>query len=258
MMRAILCTRPAWERATEIGSYWYEQLLYPIAKEEGIKVIDLYKSDAQRQFFRERIRDEDPIFVCGIGHGSDTKYTGWYNDILLDADNQMDWIIMSGRSGSFLSCRFGNSGERFVENGMKGFRGYVEDFVFLACETNDGCAEPFMRSHIIYDFTLARGKTHGEAFEEAKKSWNDAIANSNITSARFLIHDRDADRFYGDPNYAPFYKPPAPPTFKCYWCGKEYNDLDELLKHVCADHCRKPMPCILPRWLRHWLKCPLQ
>jgi hypothetical protein len=255
--RPALYTRPSFETATRVAGYWFEQLVFPIAKEQNIEIIDLYYSDAVKQNFRKALIERDPIFVGGVGHGSEKNYTGWYYDILLNRDDQMDWMLMEERSGSFLSCKFGLAGETFVEHGMRGFRGYTDYFVFMVSGGNDGAAEPFMRCHMIYDFNILRGMKQGEAHEIALREWDKEIAGADITSARFLIQDRDADKFFGDPDYAPFYRPPEPQVFKCYWCSNEYTNLDELLKHVCEAHCAKPRPCILPKWIRQFVGCPL-
>lgn len=261
--RKLLCVRPDYETATHVMSVYYKQFILDTAPSFNVDVIDLWKDRSDQKTFREMLDRGDPILVCGVGHGSETKWTGWYGSTLLERGNWFDGERMKGRVGSFLSCKFGQSAPWFVEQGMRAFMGYADLFIFAVSGPDDGAARPFAESHMTFEFELLRGKSVKEAYDAQTEMYNKYIATADPFSVRYLIHDRDCRILEGDWEFRPFPAappPPPPPKYQCPKCDFATDDPDEFIAHVCGAHCPKPeppKPCWLPKFIRKWLGCPL-
>lgn len=256
--RIVVC-RPNFEQATQWGAYWFGALTLQAAIDAGLDVKDLYQNDAHKAMFDGAVSGDPHTFVTGIGHGNETTFTGQDYDELLVSGRQNDAALMAGKSGSFLSCVFGQAGDYFTQQGMKAFFGYIETFYFMAQDYPNAAATPFFKSHCAFDLAILAGKSFSEAFIASRAAWNDAIAGSPETNARYMIWDRDAMILWGDGAYRP-YGDTQPPEGKLYcpWGDYETTDMENLKGHILAAHCptgpTRPLWC---RWFGNLVGCPI-
>lgn len=255
--RLILCARPNHDLPTSDASYWFTDYVLGVARKLGIPYINLEGQAVTKENYRKAIMEQDPIFICGVGHGNPNTYTGQYNEMLLDRSVESTQYL-TGRSASFMSCQWGRASRFFVDLGCLGFYGYVEDFAFVVSSPPDSYAEPFMRAHMSWDKSILEGKTHRQAWEVSTFTWNLVISQADQYSVRYMIMDRDARIFEGDLDLAPISgEPPPPPKLPCCKCGAELNNCDELIDHMVNFHGPSRAPCWLPKFLRGWFGCPL-
>lgn len=127
-------------------------MLFAIANH--LQYVDLYGVNATKANWDAAIKNHPGAFLCGVGHGNATVYTGQNYAVLLDAYSSPDRSLASGCHGSFLSCRFGKSMVSWIKAGLQSFMGYSDDFVFLVVDQNDlndRVAAMFGNSHFAYD-----------------------------------------------------------------------------------------------------------
>ena len=190
----LVANRCDYEQATHWGAAWTKNQVidYAALCQPPISTVDLYAALATQAGWRQAIIDNNAIFVCGVGHGNESVFTGQNEELLLDRGNSYDLQLMIGRYGSFLSCVFGQAAEAFVGAGMLGFFGYTDTYWFEAAIYPNSLATPFFTSHFTYDRALLSGKSQREAFDLCTAAYNQAIASADQTTARYLISDRDA------------------------------------------------------------------
>jgi hypothetical protein len=218
----LVANRCDYEQATHWGAYWtkWGVLDYAALCQPPIPTVDLYAAQATQAGWRQAIIDNGAIFVCGVGHGNESVFTGQNEELLLDRGNSYDLTLMVGRYGSFLSCVFGQAADTFVSAGMAGFFGYTDTYWFEAAIYPNSLATPFFTSHFTFDRAVLSGKSMAEAFDLCTAAYNTAIASADATSARYLISDRDAMVLAALDNTTGPYKgevtpppvPPAPPS----------------------------------------------
>ena len=213
----LVANRCDYEQATHFGAYWTKaQVLdYAATINPPIPTVDLYAAAATRAGWRAAIVDNSAIFVCGVGHGNESVFTGQNEEILLDRYRAEDKSLMAGRWGSFLSCVFGQAAQDFVDAGMRGFFGYRETYYFMVSAYPDGVAEKFFASHFTFDRSLMNGLSLAEAWDLCKAAYNAAIASADPATAYYLIWDCDAMTIASDDMDAGPYMgdvtPPPPP-----------------------------------------------
>lgn len=253
----VLVTRPDFETATHWGQWHFLDKQIAEAKRQGLTCFDLYAEQDIKTIFAKTVDEQDPVFICGVGHGNPSCYTGQNYDILLDRSVEA-YVRMKDRCGSFLSCEWGQSAKQFVDMGCLGFFGYTVTYYFCISTYPNQVAEWFFGSHAAYDFAILRGKSQKEAFDECVKAYNAAIAEADPTSCRYLVWDRDGMTFQGDGELHPYpHEPPPPPKEKCCKCAQEFDSCGDLVTHVVYVHGPSRVPCWLPSFIRKWLGCPL-
>lgn len=218
----LVANRCDYEQATHWGAYWTKWGIidYAAVCQPPVPTVDLYAAQATQAGWRQAIIDNGAIFVCGVGHGNESVFTGQNEELLLDRGNSYDLTLMVGRYGSFLSCVFGQAAVTFVDAGMLGFFGYTDTYWFEATIYPNSLATPFFTSHFTFDRALLSGKSMREAFDLCTAAYNQAIASADQTTARYLISDRDAMAFAAlDESTGPYMGatqpppiPPAPPS----------------------------------------------
>ena len=214
----LVANRCDYEQATHWGAYWtkWGVLDYAALCQPPIPCVDLYGAQATQANWRVQIRDYSAIFVCGVGHGNESVFTGQNGEILLDRNNAYDRALMVGRYGSFLSCVFGQAAQDFVNAGMAGFFGYTDTYWFMASIYPNSIASPFFTSHFTFDRALLSGKSMNDAWNLTLAAYNAAIASADAEMARYLISDRDAMWMHSQDYTTGPYKgdvqpPPTPP-----------------------------------------------
>jgi hypothetical protein len=259
--KKVCVVRPDFDMATKHSAFWMQQLLLPKLKELGYEYIDLYKDKANYDEFKKAM--QQCVMLSGSGHGNEEVFTGQNKQVLLHVKSIESKQIMYGKFGSFLSCSFGNTAEEFAKAGMLGFFGYMRTYYFLVSfpdpRADDIVAQKFFKSHFTFDIAWLERKSTKDAFKLCIKAYNDEIVKTNdYTVARYLIWDRDSAVFAGDPNLNPF-GTPEEELYKCPFC--DYEDVKSKVQvHICQIHAKPCIKerCVLPLFLRKWIKCPLE
>jgi len=191
------------------------------------------------------IRQQNPDLVWWVGHGEMCITTLQEQDIWISNFNtdfcslrgvccqDFNLDILKDTIANALSCVTGKElGKKAVEHGCLAYLGYVDNFIFLGCETQPcPCAneppegelpelvrpEIFAKvircmhdSNFYFNYSLAQGKTTGEAFNDSIERfnyWINEFENTepqNDTEAGLLneaifvlTHDRDNQALHG-------------------------------------------------------------
>jgi len=212
-MATILVSRPDFEAATRWGQYWFNENVVKPAKEKGFNVIDLYKDQAKREIFHQKIDEENPTYISGVGHGNETTFTGQNYSVLLKKDDAETEKRVKGRHFHLLSCQTGAQlGPWMIEKGAVAYHGYKVTYYFIISSFPNKYATPFFDSDTTIDRTLIEGKTHKEAKEACIAKYNEYIESEETPEIckRYLKWDLDGYVFYGDEN-SRIVAPPPPP-----------------------------------------------
>ena len=226
--------RCKFDLATTYSNFWgYQVVRY--AKEQGLNYKDLDGKLAVKPNWDPAIQERPQAFACGTGHGNPTKYSGQNMNILLDLESTADQALMTGRYGSFLSCSFGQGMQKWLDAGMRTFLGYREDYVFVAGThaPDDAIAQTFGNSHHAYDLAFLDAKQKGvsdkeadeQAYQASQARYQKEYENARYPEHRQYLKYCQIIQVHG----AKVEEQPPPPPENKY--------------------------CILPEWLRRWLKC---
>lgn len=253
------CLRPDYETATHWGQWHFKDKVLSLADALRISYEDLYGINDYKGYFNEVMKHVDVKFLDGIGHGNTWLIVGHNGQIILDSQNSGDLELMKGKHGSFLSCEFGASAKTWVEAGMLSFFGYKVTYYFVVSTFPDSYAEPFFKSHMVYDQEMLQGTQPTRAFQKCGDAYDREILQQPDWIARYLINDRDGMTLEYSEDRSPF--APEPQKLKCPWSDFEATDNEELKNHIVAVHCSPcppwPAPCWLWKWLRDLLDCKL-
>jgi hypothetical protein len=180
------------------------------AELDGIDAIELRCTNAERIPIWNALMSENPLFVNGFGHGSETTYTGDSETMIFDVNN---CTILKGRIVYLLSCLTANLlGPKIIEIGAVAYGGFNISWGWYVADItqdpyNDYLAESFYRSSNEFPIALLQGETVGRAQERSiaeynrwiniweTKRGNDQYAASVISQ---LLADRDGLVVLGD------------------------------------------------------------
>ena len=128
MVKTYLVTRPEHDDTTHYLSKWCEETI-TLARNKGLKVLDLHREKAVRKEFEERIDKLSPNLIVLNGHGDADKVTGNNKEpILVVGDNEgllRDKIVYA------ISCSSAKLlGPKSIEKGTINYSGYDDDFIF--------------------------------------------------------------------------------------------------------------------------------
>lgn len=189
----VLATLPDFEVATRIGTAWFDKVLAK-AKDKGFQVKELRSNDDVSSKFNAAIASMPGCFHTGVGHGSETQYTGQDYSVLIQSG--VSDGLLDGRPWYALSCKVGKRlGKDVVSKGCPAFIGYEENFTFMADQSQpDGgeLARPFAESSNIVVETLINGGTFNDAYkasQEKFKEWYNKSTNASVK--RWLLHDME-------------------------------------------------------------------
>jgi len=199
-------TRPKHDRATLCGNFWLAKV-NEYANSRGYTVTDLDGALATKANFESNIASQDPAFFHGVGHGSETRFAGHENEILLE--KSINTSQMSGRITYLLSCKTAvELGPDIISKTGLAYLGYDALFgwYITAPPRGESYDPAYDRLHWAWmDFTdviansILKGETVDDAFNKgiARANawidwWNasaDPIASEIV---KWLIADRDA------------------------------------------------------------------
>jgi hypothetical protein len=206
-MRVLVC-EPSFEPATQYGSAFIRHFVAEPYRKKGYDVDTLWRiSDLRAPFASSTVRNE---VIIGVGHGSETEFTGQFLRKLWEAD-QLDRREIEGKSVKLLSCLIGAGlGPKLVENGAKIFQGYAKEYLlymryrrYFAAPWNDPVAGLFLRAYCNGVSRLLDGGTNLEAYElEQQQLMANAeqVRPSDPEVASALLHDTDHLVMLGDAN----------------------------------------------------------
>lgn len=199
MVKTYLITRPEHDDTTHYLSKWCEETI-ALARNKGLKVLDLHREKAVRKEFEERIDKLSPNLIVLNGHGDADKVTGNNKEpILVVGDNEgllRDKIVYA------ISCSSAKLlGPKSIEKGAINYSGYDDDFIFFYDPNNitkplsDETAKLFLEHSNLFIESMIKGNTIRESKQRAENKLRENIVNLSSSSStdsnliRFLWWD---------------------------------------------------------------------
>jgi hypothetical protein len=175
----VLITRPDHDPTTFYLHAWAEPIISSFHQKSDLRLIDLSQQSACKNSFFQCLKKDKPVCLFLNGHGTSHRVTGFNNETLIslqDGKKLKNKIIYA------LSCRSGLTlGPCLVDQGLKTYIGYKDDFIFIVDETKldnpltDEIAKLYLEPAYSVTSCLIEGKTTGEAFEESQKKFQENI-----------------------------------------------------------------------------------
>lgn len=195
--------------ATKMGGFWMDRTVEKI-KAEQVRVVELRGESVRLEPLTDSLRVENPSECWMLGHGSETKFTGYNREVILEKG--VNEKLMDRRICHLFSCLTGTPGglaESIAESGALASIGYSAEFII-------GLAiEPYPESKITQslcepdceiELSLADGKNCVEAFEasdEKTEWWLEWWRSSGYPDADLIIwsllSNQNAKMLYGVP-----------------------------------------------------------
>jgi hypothetical protein len=196
MSATFLITLPNHDDTTHYLSAWGKEVI-KIAKETGLKVLDLSGERANRKEFENKVKNLSPKLVMLNGHGDDNLVTGYKNEPLVKAgDNEG---LLKEKIVYALSCRSAKVlGPESIKSGALNYTGYEDDFIFMyepelfSRPHLDKTAGLFLDPSNTFIESLIKGNNVKESFKRSRnaiiKNFNKSVSTSETdpSIARFL------------------------------------------------------------------------
>ena len=199
MVKTYLITRPEHDDTTHYLSKWCEETI-TLARNKGLKVLDLHREKAVRKEFEERIDKLSPNLIVLNGHGDADKVTGNNKEpILVAGDNEgllRDKIVYA------ISCSSAKLlGPKSIEKGTLNYSGYDDDFIFFYDPNNmtkplsDETAKLFLEHSNLFIESMIKGNTIRDSKQRAENKLRENIIKLSSSSSidsnliRFLWWD---------------------------------------------------------------------
>jgi hypothetical protein len=201
----------AYEPVTEIGyEFRVRKYVYPnLRAKEDMSVIALFGEDATKLNFTPACSIRTVDFITGLGHGNNDVFTGQEGEVLWRVGNY-DSQETTGKIIHLLSCLTARRlGYDLVDNGALAYFGYNEEFAFVTSAspppdiTEDPFADPFFKCDSEIDRLIAEchqaNEVYGMAMDLYQSEFN-KLVEVDVEAAKWLRHDMQALRRYGNPN----------------------------------------------------------
>ncbi len=201
MNKTILVTQPEYDYTTRYISTWAEKVIQ-YAKNKNNNVIVLKNERANKNTLKSVVNKTNPSFIFLNGHGNSHTVTGQDNKSLIDQGENVDFL--KEKIIYALSCQSAkNLGQYCVENGIKTYIGYTEDFVFIIDRTKrtqpkkDDIAALFLDASNTVPVSLLKGKTAKDSYGDSQKAFRKTIRTlltsesktDQTSTIRFLFWD---------------------------------------------------------------------
>jgi len=262
-----LILAPRFDVATASWHPWLIQYLAPQLQARGVDAVILEKNDVVREKVWEVLsRDQEIKIILGVGHGSETTFTGQNLNEIFVACRYPPELIAS-RNFAPVSCLVGRKLlPDMVQKGLGAGLGETVEYVFyiqpFVDPLSDWVLALFTKSEFTYALRLAEGYRSAEAHAEMIRAYYNAarrVEDKDPEIAYALEYDADNRVHFGDPNWQLVPAPPPPGKYVCPWCEWSTNDAGSMQTHVWNVHVLPSLkPCILPRLIRKLLGCPLK
>jgi len=210
MNGTLLVTRPKHDDTTHYLFYWAQKII-EIAKEKGIKVLDLDRDRANKGEFESMVAKMRPSFIFFNGHGSVDCINGCDGEALIEVgDNEK---ILKGKSVYALSCSSAKKlGPASIRVGARAYLGYDDVFIFsyepdkLSRPLDDKTAELFLGPSNQLVVSILKGHIAGESYDRSQKSFLQNIRklvtseSSDSSLIPYLLWDKMHQVCLGDEN----------------------------------------------------------
>jgi hypothetical protein len=121
----------SYEPVTRAGFNYRQANVYPYLTSHGLSVRRCQGKLARRHFVSQEARKSDVVYLTGVGHGSETTYTGDNGDPILSVGSYAPAEV-AGKVLHLLSCQTAAQlGPDCVANGCKAYFGYDVNFTFV-------------------------------------------------------------------------------------------------------------------------------
>lgn len=166
-------TRPEHDPATRYLARWAEEVM-KLARTKGQDVIDLHRTDANRNALQGRLKKVRPVLLMLNGHGTTDSVLGHDDEILLSCGD--DCALLEGMATYAVSCSSAHHFGRDV--GLQPdtvYIGYDDEFTFAMSRDSvnrpleDPLADPFRETSNAIPLTLLKGLSATEAIDKSKK-----------------------------------------------------------------------------------------
>jgi len=183
----LLVTRPNHDVTTRYLSVWAEEII-TLARERGVKVIDLSGHKATKKEFSGRVEKLNPETLFLNGHGSDKSIAGQDNDILISAGDNHN--LLKGKIAYALSCDSAKElGETVANEDKSAYIGYKDEFIFMSSRTSirkpksDKLARPFMEASNQVMISLLKGNTALESSDKSRHKFREQFVRLSSSTA---------------------------------------------------------------------------
>lgn len=193
--RALVYTLPeGWgDSSTNIATCWFDETV-GTARDLGFDIVECRAGDCVKRYLEERLAENPECLLTGVGHGSNTKYTGYNKATLILQNNNDD--ILDGRPWYALSCKVGASlGKSVIDHGCPAFIGYSKNFTFTVDRSDPCGGEPsrgFMAASNAVVNTLLEGGNFDDAYYSSQATfeyWYERETDPD--RKKWLLHDKD-------------------------------------------------------------------
>ena len=195
MEKLLLITRPEHDPGTLYLSKWSEKIIHE-ARDRGVKVVDLYRKQAERNRFLGTIEKSNPKLIVLNGHGDEKTITGHDGKVILA---ETDSHLISGKIIFARACKSARIlGPALVSGGAVAYLGYREDFWFkysfkdIFRPLADKTAALFLSPSNYLAISLLKGHPAGEANKKSKELYKKNI--ERLLAEGPVAEDYDAIR----------------------------------------------------------------
>lgn len=266
-MVKVLIVAPDFDLATRAWHPWLLDYLRPQLESRGVEVVAAEGGEAVRERVWQILSDPEVKALFGCGHGDDKTFTGQQLDEIFVACKYPEELV-AGKCFAPVSCLVGRKLlPDMVEKGLGCGLGETVIYVFYlqpgVPPLEDWILALFTKSEFTYAICMAEGCASGEAHARMIKAYYDSadrVREIDPEIAYTLEYDADYRLHFGDAEWRLVEAPPPPPgKYVCPWCEWSTDSAEEMRLHVWNMHVWPELqPCILPRFLRRLLGCPLK
>jgi hypothetical protein len=214
----LVVVAPYFDEATSLWSPYLKGWVAGNLRARCVEPVVLWGNDAVPDKFAQALKDPDVKGVLGVGHGSETEFTGQGFSVLVKVGMP---VPQEWKDDVFapVSCLVGRRLVPYlVQQGVPAGVGEVTEYWFTAMGTGDGSdpeQDPLLRfflyAEYMFWFKLAEGATAGEAYDamiaEYKRQAELAKRVDPLTWWCLQV-DWQNRQFFGDRGY----RLPLPPT----------------------------------------------
>lgn len=212
MNKTILVTQPEYDYTTRYISAWAEKVIQ-YAKDKNNNVIILKNNRTNKNIFKSVVNKTNPAFIFLNGHGNANTVTGQDNKPIITNTDNLDFL--KNKIIYALSCQSAKTlGPYCVNNDVKTYIGYSEDFIFIIDRTKrtdpkqDNIATLFLDASNAIPISLIKGKTTKESYNNSQNIFRKEIRSlltseskaDQSSTIRFLIWDMQHQVCLGNKN----------------------------------------------------------
>ena len=186
----ILAIDPNDDALTQAASTYRSRNVYPYLESKGFQVVNCHAELACRSYVESQTRQDDIIYVTGVGHGECTKYIGQHCEPIFQIGNYSSQVPKN-KVIHFFACRTAvELGPDFVSRGCFAYFGYAVD-----CAVDMRVSDAFFDCDAEIDRAFADGLTAEDVYDRVIAYYDEKIceleAGGNDYAAAALKRNRD-------------------------------------------------------------------